>query len=157
MYSYSVFIGRSESPGLFAGQPVMHVAANVQARALHGSVVPLLEYPGPHAPLHTFANGPILPVDPVPEGDGVAGIEPRVFHLQRMEQEVADDSSVTRIQRPYGIGGDVVGRQAQQEIRVDQLPLMADLLVLVQSGERTPAGGTSFGKSPGSLPVRYTA
>src|SRR4051794_24366744 len=70
-----------------------------------------------------------------------------------MKEDLADDGGVTGSSRPDGVGGDGIGRKAEHEIRVDELALVPDLLVLVQPGEWPPIRRAGSGEGPGSLPV----
>ena len=100
-------------------------AADVEARVLHRGEQALRELPGGHAPLHALADRPVLAVDDVPELDRVGRVEAGLGDLVGVEQEVEVDRRAIRA----AIGdsandGDVVARQATEEVRVDQLALV---------------------------------
>src|SRR3954463_16468223 len=78
------------------GELLVDIAANVEAGALHGSVETILEHSGLHAALYIFADGPILPVDAVPEDDGISRIETRECDFTRVEEKVADHRGAAR-------------------------------------------------------------
>src|SRR6185503_18958856 len=151
----------THSPGGSRGEDVAQVladvAADVEACALHGRIVTMLEDPRPHARLHALADPPVLSVDQVPELYGIRRIKPRLRHLGWVKEKVADDRGTLGPLRPYGERGDVIGREGQQEVGVDQLTLVPDLFVVVQPGKRSAAGGAGTGEGPGSIAMRNTA
>ena len=51
----------------------------------------------------------------------------------------------------------MLGREAQHEVGVQQLALVAGLLILVQAGKRFPVCGTAHGEGPRTFPVRNPA
>ena len=112
------------------------VATDVEAHVLHRRVPAELEAARRHPALDALADGPVLAVDEVPEVDGVRGIERWLRDLVGVEQEVDDD------QRPVRRLGDqherrrVVRRQAEHQVRIGELALVADLLVVVEARER---------------------
>ncbi len=138
------------------GQPELlpDVPPNIEAPAFHRRVVPGLEDARGHPPLHRFADGPVLPVYQVPELDGVGRVERQLGHLGGMEEELADEARATGPVRPKIECRHVLGREAEQQVGVDQLPLVADPLVLVQSLERLAVGRSARGEGPRALTVR---
>ena len=119
-------------------QPLPDIPPDVEAPALHRRVIAGLEDPRRHPALDRLADHPVLPVHQVPELHRVGRVEVRPGHLVRMEQELVDDG------RAVGAVGQtverrhVLGAQAEQEVGIDQLALVAGPLVVVQPREREP-------------------
>ena len=116
------------------------VAADVEAHVLHRRVPAEPEAPRRHAALHALADRPVLAVDEVPEVDGVRRVERGLRDLVGVEQEVDDDEGPVR---PLGEQRErrrVVRRQAEHQVRVGELALVADLLVVVEARERRAVG-----------------
>src|SRR3954471_8108426 len=70
-----------------------------------------------------------------------------------MKQKVAHHGGVKRGSGPNGVGGDMFGRKAEQEIRVDEPALVAHLFVLAEADERLPVRRPRLGQGPRSFPV----
>ena len=126
--------------------------------ALHRRVVAGPEHPRRHPPLHRLADRPVLPVHQVPEVHRVRRIEIRAWP----SPSGWNRNSLTIVVRSGPCGQDqerrhVLGAEAQQEVGIDQLALVADLLVLVEPVERHPVGGAAGGEGPGALAVRDAA
>ena len=68
--------GNFAGPFLFL-KAATHIAADIQAQVLHGSVVTELVHSTLHAKLYSLTNRPILTVDEVPKVDGIRGVEIR--------------------------------------------------------------------------------
>jgi hypothetical protein len=81
------------------------------------------------------------------------GVEARLGLLVGVEQQLADDRGLPRAVGPEGEGDDVVGGQAQHQVGVDQLALVAGALVVVQARERRPVALAGGGEGPGALAV----
>jgi hypothetical protein len=81
------------------------------------------------------------------------GVEAGPGLLVGVEQELADDRGLPRAVGPEGEGDDVVGGQAQHQVGVDQLALVAGALVVVQARERRPVALAGGGEGPGALAV----
>src|ERR1700732_4487094 len=114
----------------------------------------MLKHPGSHAPLDVLTDGPVLAIHPVPEIDRIGGVEVRALELGRMKQKIAHDSGVTRIAGPDSVCGYVIGGEADQEVRVDQLSLVAHPLIVVEAFERTAIAGAGLGEGPGAVTMR---
>src|SRR4051812_16803169 len=71
-----------------------------------------------------------------------------------MEEKVAHDSGVPRIGGPESVGGYVIGGEADHEVGIDQLSLVAHPLVVIKAVERTAVAGAGFGKGPRALAMR---
>ena len=97
---------------------------------------------------------PVLPIDEVPEVDGIRRVEVGSGDLVGMEQEVAVDARPAGRERPQRERGDVIARQAQHHVRVDELPLVPRPLVLAEAGERRAPRGAAPGERGRTRPVR---
>src|SRR5436190_9314776 len=71
-----------------------------------------------------------------------------------MEQEGAVDARVTGLRRAEREGGNVVGRDAHHAVRVDELTLVPDPLLLVEIGEGGPLRRPAERERRRSLSVR---
>src|SRR5271170_5580545 len=126
--------------------PLEHVAADVEIEVLHGRIVATLVHARADALLHRLANRPVLAVHEIPELSGVARIEAALGELVRLEQKMAHD---VRARGALGLKHEdrrVVAGETQKEIRVDELPLMSQALILVEAREGAPPGGPRAGE-----------
>src|SRR5688572_30699429 len=133
----------------------LEIAADVQARVLHRCVEPAAKSPRLHAELHALAHGPVLAVYEVPEVDHVTWIEVGLAGLRYMKQQIAGDTGVIRRHRPEHESGDVLGRDAQQQIRIGDLALVMRLLGVREPRKRSARGSATHRKRPGPGPMRY--
>ena len=108
--------------------------------------------PRGHAALDALAHGPVLAVDQVPEVGRVRGSKPGRACSSGWNSS-SQTTVVPRPVRPEGEGGHVVGGQAQHQVGVDQLALVAGALVVVQARERRPVALAGGREGPGALAV----
>ena len=73
-----------------------NIAANIQTVVFHGSVVSVLENPILHAALHALTDPPVLPIDDVPELNGIGAIEVVLCQFIGVKQEVTLNAGVAR-------------------------------------------------------------
>ncbi len=132
-------------------QALSDVAADVEAHVLHRRVPPELEAARRHPGLDALADRPVLAVDEVPELDGVRRVEGRLGDLVGMEQEVDHDEGAVRPLGEQRERRGVVGRQAEHQVGVRQLALVADLLVVVEAGERRAIRAAGHGERERAL------
>src|SRR5438874_3223541 len=115
--------------------PLQDVATDVETEVFHRSVIAALVHARADALLHRLADRPVLAVDEIPEPGGVAGLEVGLVDLEGLEQEMTGDVGVrgaARLQEEYR--GMIAG-EAQEQIRIQQLALVAHPLVFVQGRE----------------------
>src|SRR5665213_73851 len=134
-------------------QPLADIAPNVEAEALHRGVEAGLEDAAAHPALHALADRPVLPVHEIPEVDGIGWIEAGLRDLVRMEEKVAVDRGVLGTARPHGECSNMVGREADQEVRIDELTLVTYALVVAQPGERLAHARAAMRERPRALGV----
>src|SRR5579872_5115257 len=109
MYSYSLRAGIGSALDR-QFEALADIAPDIEAPAFHRRIVSRGEGARVHAPLHALADSPVLPIDQIPELNGVARIETRARHLMRMEQEIAHDDRAPRTLWPKRERGDVIRR-----------------------------------------------
>ena len=127
---------------------------DVEALVLHrGEPAPVNR--ASHAALHALADRPVLAVHERPRArPRRTGRTPGSAISAGVEQEVADDvvwPGPSGLQRERG---DVVGGEAQQQVRVDELALVAHPLVLVEPGERCARRRARRRERPRAVAVR---
>src|SRR5258708_12283646 len=102
-----------------------NVTTDIETQILHRRIISKLVHSGTHALLHAAANRPILAIDEVPEVHRVGWIEIRLGYLASMEHKTARDHSSVRTLRPQQECDYMLGAQAEQEIWINDLALVA--------------------------------
>ena len=138
-------------------QLLADVPTNIQTRALHRRVVARLKDARPHATLDRLADRPVLPIYEVPELHRVRRVEIRLGHLIGMKEELVDDRGTVRRLGPHVESRDVLGGEAEHEVGIYQLALVAHPLILVETGKRRPVGRAARREGPGSLAMGNAA
>src|SRR6516165_11037939 len=112
--------------------PLEDRATDVEVVVFHWRVVAALVHAGADSLLHRLADGPVLPVDQIPELHGVERIEARLCDLVGLEQEMTVDARMRGIARLQDEDCDVIAGETQEEIRIDELALVAHALLFAQ-------------------------
>src|SRR5262245_34644209 len=106
-------------------KPRTDILPDTLAPALYRRVESRLKHSGTHALLHSLTDRPVLPIDQVPEPHRIRRVEIRPGHLGRVEEEIAHNRCVLRTVRPEGEGRNVVRRQTEHAVRIEELALVA--------------------------------
>ena len=131
------------------------VAADIEAHVLHRRIPAEPEPVRRHPRLHPFAYRPVLAVDKIPELDRIGRVERRPCQLVGVEQPVDDHQGPVRRLGDQDERGDMVGRQADHQVRIDQLALVADAFLLVQARERRSVGRPGHRERERALRLRH--
>ncbi len=96
-----------------------------------------------HPELGQLADAPVLPVDGVPEVDGVAGIEVLARHRLGLEEPLAGHLGPVGGQRPERVQHHVVGMERDERVREEREVVDGVHVLLVESGDRRAVGGVA--------------
>src|SRR3989454_4042628 len=71
--------------------------------------------------LRSFTDGPVLPIDQVPEVDRVAGVEVWLLHPARIEVPIAFNRGVRRASGPESMDHEIVRMKTEEHVREDEV------------------------------------
>jgi hypothetical protein len=103
--------------------------------------------------LYRLTDGPVLPVDKVPEVPGVTGVESRFRDLLGREQQIAGDLCAIDRGGPEDERSHMFRRQRQQQVRIHQLTLVPNPFGVIEIRERHPVRRARQGERPCALAV----